>query len=123
MKKRLQRLLHRPVFQIASLALLVVVLRSLLGLASLERLQAHSNALPVAASVAASVVKSGQARSIEVQVDRAFLRTDSAEYVFIKDRETSVPQMLAGLGVSASDLGAVTYTVSDIAPIPWGEMV
>src|ERR1700730_10935967 len=99
MKQRLHRLLHRPVIQLGGLAILVVVLGSLLVLANLQRLQAHQAAEPIAASEAASIVKSGQARSIEVQVDRAFLRTDSAEFVFIKDRETSVSQMLAGLGV------------------------
>ena len=89
----------------------------------LQRLQAHSAAQPIAASEAAAIVKSGQARSIEVQVDRAFLKTDSAEFVFIKDRETSVPQMLAGLGVGAAEMGAVTYAVSEVSPIPWGEMI
>src|ERR1700688_555623 len=113
MKKRLHHLFHRPLFQLGGLAILVVVLGSLLVLANLERLQAHSAALPIAASEAAAIVKNGQARSIEVQVDRAFLKTDNAEYVCIKDRETSVPQMLAGLGVGASDMGALTYTVSE----------
>ncbi|HLZ32212.1 MAG TPA: ATP-dependent zinc metalloprotease FtsH [Chloroflexota bacterium] len=123
MKNRLHRLLHRPLFQLGGLAILVVVLGSLVVLANLQRLQAHSAAQPIAASEAATIVKSGQARAIEVQLDRAFLKTDGAEYVFIKDRETSVSQMLAGLGVGPGDLATLTYAVSETSPIPWGEMI
>ena len=60
----------------------------------------HGSAQPIPASEAAAIVKSGQARSIEVQLDRVYLKTDTAEYVFVKDREASVPQMLATLGVA-----------------------
>jgi cell division protease FtsH len=123
MKKRLQRLIHRPVFQLVTLAIAVAVLGTLLVVANQGRLVAHSAAQPIAASEAAAIVKSGQARSIEVQLDHAYLNTDDAEYVFIKDRETSVPQMLAGLGVGSAEMGAVTYAVAELSPIPWGELI
>jgi cell division protease FtsH len=90
---------------------------------NLARLSAHSGAQPIPASQAATIVKSGQAHSIEVQLDRAYLRTDAAEYVFVKDREASVPQMLASLGVSSTDLSTLSYTVVESASIPWTDVV
>jgi cell division protease FtsH len=123
MKKRLRHLLHRHAFHIVGLACLVLVMGSLLVAANLGRLQTHRGAQSIPASEAAAIVKSGQARSIEVQVDHAFLATDDAEYVFIKDRETSVPQMLAGLGVGASDMGTVSYQVTPTSAVQWGELV
>ena len=101
----------RPVFQFVCLGILVAVLGTLLIVVNQHRLLAHSAALPIPASEAAAIVKSGQARSIEVVLDHAYLSTDSAEYVFIKDRETSVSQMLAGLGVGAAG-GPIPFTAS-----------
>jgi cell division protease FtsH len=123
MKKRLHRLLIRPAFQFVGGTLVLVALGSLLVAANLERLSAHSSAQPIPASEAAAIVKGGQARSIEVQLDHAFLKTDAAEYVFIKDRETSAPRMLAGLDVGSAELGGITYAVAEMSPIPWGGMV
>jgi cell division protease FtsH len=121
--KRLPTLFARPLVRIACLSLLVALALSLIILRNQERLSPHGSAQPIAASEAATIVKSGQARAIEVQADHAYLKTDSAEYVFIKDREASVPQMLANLGVSPSELAAVTYSVDELSPIPWGELI
>jgi cell division protease FtsH len=121
--KRLHTLLARPVVRIVSLSILIVSVVTLVIITSVGRFTAHSGAQPIPASQAATIVKSGQARSIEVQFDRAYLRTDAAEYVFVKDREASVPQMLATLGVSSTDLSALTYTVAETSGIAWGDVV
>jgi cell division protease FtsH len=79
--------------------------------------------VPIAASQAAAIVKSGQGRSIEVQTNKAYLDTDDAEYVFVKDREASVPQMLETLGVTSADLSTLSYTVDAQSPIAWAEVL
>jgi cell division protease FtsH len=121
--KRLHTLFARPIVRIVSLSLLIALAVTLIILRNQERLTLHSGAQSIAASEAAAIVKSGQARSIEVQADHAYLKTDSAEYVFVKDREASVPQMLATLGVSPTELAAVTYAVGELSPVPWGEVI
>src|SRR6266567_842794 len=121
--KRLPSLLARPITRIVGLSLLIALAVALLILGNMARWTAHSGALPIAASEAATIVKNGQARSIEVQLDHAFLKADDAEYVFVKDREASVPQMLATLGVTSSDLSSVTYTVQESAAVAWGDVI
>src|ERR1700694_3232343 len=121
--KRLRTPLDRPVVRIVSLAILILGLAALVVVTNVGRLTAHSSAQPIPASQAASIVKSGQARSIEVQLDRAYVKTDDAEDVFVKDREASVPQMLAALGVSPADLSTLSYAVAETAAIPWGEVL
>jgi cell division protease FtsH len=123
MRKNLNRLLSRPVFVFVGPAALLVVFATLLLLVNLARQSAQSAARPIAASEAAAIVKSGLARSIEVKLDRAYMKTDDAEYVFIKDRETSVPQMLAGLGVDSSAMGAMAYSVAETAAVPWSQLL
>ena len=108
--KRLHSLFARPIVRIVFLTTLVVVAVTLIILGNMPRWTAHSTAQPIAASEAAAIVKNGEARSIEVQLDHAYLKTDSAEYVFVKDREASVPQMLATLGVSSADMAKLTYS-------------
>jgi cell division protease FtsH len=121
--KRLSTLFARPLVRIACLSLLIVVAVTLIVLGNLPTWTAHSAAQPIAASQAAAIVKSGQARMLDVLVDRAYLDTDSAEYVFIKDREASVPQMLQSLGVSSSELSTVTYKIEEQSWIAWGEII
>src|SRR5207244_5710122 len=65
--------------RIISLAALILGVLALVVVTSLARMTAHGNAQPIPASQAAAIVKSGQARSIEVQLDRAYLRTDRLE--------------------------------------------
>src|SRR5215472_11914642 len=107
--KRLHSLMARPIVRIIFLTTLVVVAVTLIILGNMPRWTAHSTAQSISASEAAAIVKNGQARSIEVQLDRAYLKTDDTEYVFIKDREASVPQMLGTLGVTSDDLARLTY--------------
>src|SRR5712691_8226596 len=121
--KRLHQLLAQPIVRIISLAALIVGVLALVIVTNVARLTAHSTAQPIPASQAAAIVKSGQARSIEVQLDRAYVRTDDAEYVFVKEREASVPQMLVTLGVSAADLSTLTYTVAEASAIQWADLV
>ena len=121
--KRLHHLLARPVVRIISLAVLIVSIATLVIVTNVARVTAHSGARSIPASQAAAIVKSGQARSIEVQLDRAYVRTDDAEYVFVKDREASVPQMLVTLGVSSTDLSTLTYTVAEASAMPWADIV
>jgi cell division protease FtsH len=121
--KRLHDLLARPIVRIISLAALIVGLLTLVIVTNVARLTAHGNAQSIPASQAAAIVKNGQARSIEVQLDRAYVRTDDAEYVFVKDREASVTQMLVTLGVSSADLSTLTYTVAEGSAVPWGDLV
>src|SRR3981081_4087277 len=123
MKKRLHRLFHRPFVQVVCLVILVVMLGTVLVTINQQRSMAHSGAQPIAASEAATIVKSGQARSIEVHLDRAYVTTDTEEFVFIKDRETSVSQMLAGLGVGAADMSSVAYSVAESSPVAWPELI
>jgi cell division protease FtsH len=122
MKQRLRHLIVRPAFQAVGLVILAVVLGTVLVVVNQQRLIDHSAAVPIPASEAAAMVKTGQARAIEVRLDHAYLSTDTAEYVFIKDRETSVPQMLIGLGVGAQDMSAVQYSVAEVSAIPWAEL-
>src|SRR5947208_7597329 len=123
--KRLHALFARRLVRIVSLTLLVGVALTLIVFGNRDRWTAHSGARPIAASQAATIVKNGQAEAIDVQVDRAYLttNTDGAEYVFVKDREATVPQMLQALGVSSAELSAVTYAVEEVAPISWGEVI
>jgi cell division protease FtsH len=121
--KRLSSLLARPLVRVFCLSVLILTAVALIVLANLARWTAHAAAQPIAASQAAAIVESGQAKSIDVQADRAYLDTDDAEYVFIKDREASVPQMLETIGVTSTQLGAVSYTVQEQSPIAWGEIL
>ena len=121
--KRLSTLLARPFVRVACLSLMILSALALIVLGNLSSWTAHANAQPVAASQAAAIVKSGDARSIDVQADRVYVDTDSAEFVFIKDREASVPQMLGTLGVTSTDLSTVSYSVEEPSPIAWGEIV
>jgi cell division protease FtsH len=109
--------------RVAALTTLVLLALTLLIVGNRESLTEHNTAQPIAASQAAAIIKSGQARSIEVQTDKAYLDTDDAEYVFVKDREASVPQMLAALGVTSADLSTLSYTVDAQSPVAWGEVV
>ena len=121
--RRLPVLLAHPIVRIVSLAVLIACLIVLVVSVNVGRLTAHSGAKAIPASVAASIIKSGQARSIEVQLDRAYLLTEDAEYVFVKDREASVPQTLAALGVTSNDLSDLTYTVTETSGIPWDNVI
>ncbi|MDQ3809538.1 MAG: ATP-dependent zinc metalloprotease FtsH [Chloroflexota bacterium] len=105
----------------ASIAALALV--GLLVAVGLARVAGHAAALPIPASQAAQVVRSGEAQSLVAHVDRAFLRTRSAEYVFIKDREASVPQMLLTLGVSSQELAALEYSVEEVPPVTPAEIL
>src|SRR5437762_12474888 len=110
---RLRAFFARPLVRITSLALLVLVALSTILLANAERLQAHHGAQPISASEAASIVKAGQAGQLSVQADHAYLTTATGEYVFIKDKEVTVPQMLATLGVTSPELNQLKYTVEE----------
>jgi cell division protease FtsH len=121
--KRLSALFGRPIVRIVGLSLLFALGAALLILGNMARWTAHSAAQSIAASEAAAIIKSGQARSIEVQFDHAYLKTDEAEYVFVKDREASVPQMLSTLGVGSAELAALTYTVDNSSSVSWGELI
>lgn len=121
--KRLPALFARPLVRVACLSLLILGAVTLIVLGNLNSWTSHAAAQPIAASQAAAIVRNGQARSIDVQGDRAFLDTGDAEYVFVKDREATVPQMLETLGVTSGDLGSVSYTVEQASPIAWGEIV
>jgi cell division protease FtsH len=120
--KRLHRLFTRPTVRIVSLVLACLALVTVLVVVNVGRLTAHQGALQIPASDAAAIVKNGQARSIEVQLDRAYVKTDTAEYVFIKDREASVPQMLATLGVGSTELAQLRYTVAETSPVALGDL-
>src|SRR5207237_5053346 len=39
------------------------------------------------------------------------------------DREASVPQMLATLGVSSADMAKLTYSVDESAPVVWSDVI
>ena len=76
--KRLPPLLAHPVVRVVGISILIVSVAALVVMANLGRFTAHSGAQPIAASEAAAILKSGQARSIEVQVDHVYLKTDAA---------------------------------------------
>src|SRR5579859_6989445 len=120
--KRLHNLIARPIVRIISLAVLIVSVATLVIVTNVARVMVHSGAQSIPASQAAAIVRSGVARSIEVELDHAYVRTDDAEYVFVKDREASVPQMLATLGVSPTELSSLTYTVAEGSAIPWSDV-
>jgi cell division protease FtsH len=120
--KRLRPLLTSPIVRLLAALLALAVVVAAISLLNMGKLSAHSGAQSIPASQAASIIKSGQAHTILVQADRAFVTTDQAEYVFIKDREASVSQMLATFGVSSNDLSALSYSV-DEAPVAWAEVV
>src|SRR6266851_5298104 len=69
--KRLQSLFARPIVRIVCLQILVAIAVALILLRNQERLTAHSGAQPIAASEAATVIRSGDARTITVQADHA----------------------------------------------------
>ncbi len=117
--KRLPTLLNRPLARLIGLSLLIGIAITLLILGNIGRWTQHAAAQSIAASEAASLIKAGQAQSIDVQTDRAYVETTSGEYVFIRDREASVPQMLATLGVTSTDLANVSYSVEEQSPIDW----
>src|SRR5579871_1184288 len=121
--KRLSALFVRPIVRVVVLSLLVTLAVVLIILGNVSRWTEHADAQQIAASQAAAIIKSGQARSIDVQVDHAYLDTDTAEFVFVKDREASVPQMLETLGVSSADMASVSYTVEEASLISWGEVI
>jgi cell division protease FtsH len=105
------------------LSALIVLAVTLIVLGNIASWTAHSAAQPIAASQAAAIIRSGEARSLDVQADRAYLQTDDGEYVFIRDREASLPQMLSTLGVSSSDLSGVSYSVEESSPVSWAEII
>jgi cell division protease FtsH len=121
--KRLHTLFNRPITRVVGLSLLIVLGVSLIVIGNYGRLTAHASAQPIAASQAAALIRSGGVQSIDVQSDRAFVDTDSAEYVFVKDREASVPQMLVTLGVTSDQLASLTYTVEEPSPIDWMQLL
>jgi cell division protease FtsH len=121
--KRLSALFVRPIVRIVVLSLLVAIALVLIVLGNMSRWTAHMDAQPIAASQAAAIIKSGQAQAIDVQFDHAYLNTADAEFVFVKDREASVPQMLQSLGVTSTDMASVTYSVEETSPISWGEIL
>jgi hypothetical protein len=121
--KRLSALFARPIVRIVGLSMLFALAVSLLVLGNMARWTAHSAAKSIAASEAAGIIRSGQARSIEVQFDHAYVKTDDAEYVFVKDREASVPQMLSTLGVSSADMATLSYTVDESSGVSWAEVI
>jgi cell division protease FtsH len=121
--KRLPALFARPVLRVLVLAALIVLAVTLIVLGNLASWTAHSAAQTIAASQAAAMIRGGQARSLDVHADRAYLETDDGEYVFIRDREASLPQMLATLGVSSGDLSALSYSVEETSPVSWAEII
>ena len=111
--KRLRHQLTRPVVRLVAASAALAGVMIWIAVANVNHVNAHANAQPIAASEAAAIVSGGRARSIEVQVDHAYLTTDYAEFAFVKDREASVPQMLATLGVTPGQMAALTYTVDE----------
>ena len=109
--------------RIVGMSTLIALAVTLIVLGNLPRWTAHSAAQSITASQAAAIIKTGQARSITVELDHAYLATDNAEFVFTKDREASAPQMLTTLGVSSAELGSVNYSVSETAAVSWGEII
>ena len=121
--KRLTALFARLIVRFVALGVLLAALLATVVVGNFSRLTQHNGARPISASEAATIVKQGAARSIEVQADHAFMTAGEAEYVFVKDREASVPQMLSSLGVTPADLATVQYTVDDANPIAWSELL
>ena len=74
----------------------------------------HAAATAIGFNDAAALVKAGRAQTLEVEPERAYLTTDDgAEYVFVKDHDAAVPQMLASFGVTPEQLAAVRYVVAE----------
>ncbi len=121
--KRFQSLFARPFARAMSLFVLVAAAATLIVAGNLPRLTAHSEAQPIAASQAAAFIRNGQARNLDVFGDRVFVQTDGGEYFFIRDRATSVPEMLGMLGVTSAELSGVGYTVEEQTPVSWGEVL
>jgi cell division protease FtsH len=121
--KRLRPLFVSPHFRLIVAALVLIAAIAAIVFANMGRLTAHSGAQPIPASTAAVVIKSGQAHSIVVQYERAYLKTDDAEYVFIKDREASVTQTLAGLGVTTAEMSTLSYSVEESSSVAWVEIL
>jgi cell division protease FtsH len=121
--KRLRPLFTSPQFRLIVAAIALVAAIGAIVFANMGRLTAHSGAQPIPASTAAAVIKSGQAHSIVVQYERAYLKTDDAEYVFIKDREASVAQTLASLGVTSADMSTLSYSVEEMSSFAWVEVL
>jgi cell division protease FtsH len=121
--KRLRALLIRPVARVVVLSLLVVLAGILILLGNLSRMNAHSGAQQVPVSQAAALLKNREATSIEVQLDRVYLRTAEAEYVFVKERGAPLAVMLSTFGVTSADLEGVSYAVEEVVSNPWLEIV
>ncbi|MBV9582509.1 MAG: ATP-dependent zinc metalloprotease FtsH [Chloroflexi bacterium] len=122
--KRLPALFARPIARVICVVALLGLVLALILVSNLSRLTAHNAAQPIAASEAVSLIKSGQARSLDVMANRAYLQTaDGAEYIFVRDHEASLPQMLSALGVTADEFDKLTYTVEDQTPFQWGEVL
>jgi cell division protease FtsH len=121
--KRLRPLLTRRLFRLVAASAVLLGMLTALAVANFGRVSPHAAAQPIAASEAAAIVSTGRARSIEVQGNHAYLATDDSDYVFIKDREASVPQMLASLGVTPAAMEALTYTVDEVAPLTWTDLL
>jgi cell division protease FtsH len=120
---RLRSLFARPRVRGICLVTLVGVAIILLVVGNLPQLTAHSGAQPIAASQAAALIRSGQARGLDVYADRAYVQTEDAEYVFIRDRQATLPEMLSTLGVTGEQLSTLTYTVEEQPPVAWGEIL
>jgi cell division protease FtsH len=120
---RLRALFARPIVRVVSLSLLVLFAGGLILAGNAARLNAHGGAQQISATQAAALVKAGQAQNLTVELDRAYLKTADSEYVFIKEREASVPQMLSGLGVTTSELAGVAYSVEETSSTQWLEVI
>ena len=121
--KRLYALCSRPMVRIVGLSMMIALAVTLIVFGNLPRWTAHSSAQSITASQAASLIKIGQARTITVQFDHAYLATDDAEFVFTKDKEASVPQMLVMLGVTGADLSTLNYSVEETSAVSLAEIV
>ncbi len=120
---RLRALFARPTVRIVSLAALVVLAGVLILAANTNKLSQHAQAQAISASEAAALVKGGSATTLTVEAERAYLNTSDAEYVFIKEREASAPQMLAGLGVSGAEFAALRYQVEQTSSVSWVDVI
>jgi cell division protease FtsH len=120
--KKLTALFARPAVRIVSLLVLSVALLAAILVSNMDRLAVHSTAQQISASEAATIVKQGAARSLEVQGGRVFLKTEDGDFVFVKEPQASVPQMFSTLGVTAADLAPIEYRVDETSPVAWAEV-
>src|SRR4051794_25475704 len=121
--KRLQSVFARPFVRATSLFVLVAAAATMIVAGNMTRLTAHGEAQRIPASQAAALIRNGEARNLDVFGDRVFVQTEGGEYFFIRDRATSVPEMLNMLGVSSAELRGVRYTVEEQNPVSWGEVL